>query len=327
MIGEQIESRPSFPVGALIFFLIAVALMVLALVVQNIHPAVGAVLPLCITSALLWNRTPPFAGVFTEEALEVSYPGTATIPYDSLQGLWGKGRSSDPTKPGRRSFAISIAHADGTLEIPARLNVPSDDVYLFLYERFPPEGARGVSPLLQEYLEEQEKAFGPERVFCYRARAHMGRTSTYRRARAVSLAFVAAGVLWCVMPAFLPKGQGIGWLVAGITVVIFGLLFFVAFLAESRRSVGGGRIKNWRKSSLVISPVGLALVQGDVKGEMRWDELRDLKMRSVHKSFEFHSTDFFPGITLVFEGATVTIADIYDQPQRIIFERIRAYWK
>jgi len=101
-------------------------------------------------------------------------------------------------------------------------------------------------------------------------------------------------------------------------------LFFFAFLAGSRR---GGRVKNWRKSSLVISPMGLALVQGDIKGEMRWDELRDVQYKSRPGSFSMDVNTAMPGVLLKFEGASITIADIYDQPLRIIYERIRRYWR
>jgi hypothetical protein len=113
------------------------------------------------------------------------------------------------------------------------------------------------------------------------------------------------------------------WLGFGILLAfLFGL--FAAGLAVERR---GQRIKNWRQSGLVISPAGLALIQGDMRGEMHWGELRKLDLRAKPRSFQLEAHTPRTGIQLVFEGATVVIADIFDRPLPVIFERIRAYWQ
>ena len=62
-------------------------------------------------------------------------------------------------------------------------------------------------------------------------------------------------------------------------LAIFGGLFALLFWLIARQ-VSGANIKGWTKASLVISPLGLALVQGDMKGEMHWDELESLKSAS-----------------------------------------------
>ncbi len=323
MIGQQIESRPRFPVGATLFFLVALALVVAGLLVPkgSVHYFVGAALPLFIALFLLLTREPAFAAEFTREGIEVHNPPTL-IPYDSIEGLWGRGRSSDPDKPGPRSFQINVAHEEGVLRIPARLNVSSDDVYLFLYDQFPPEGSRGTIPLLAEHLEEQERTFGQERVWCYRGRHHVGIGTKYPRAIAVCWALVAAAVVW-IGAAIALKNEA--WGGCGGLLLLFGLLFLLAFVAEGRR--GARPVKNAREAGLVISPVGLALVQGDLKGEMRWDELRDVQYRSRPASFSMDAHTGRPGIILKFPGADIVIADIYDQPLRVIYERIRGYWK
>jgi hypothetical protein len=323
MTGKLIESRPGFPVAGMIFFLFAAALVVIGIVKGTGHPAIGAILPFLIGVALFVTGPRSFQAEFLEDGMQVHIPTAIFISYDHLEGLWGRGRSSDPTRHGPYSFAMQVIHKDGVLQIPARLNVPSDDVYLFLYEHFPPEGSRGVSRELEDYLAQKEADFGQERVFAYRARSHQGQAMGHTRAAWVSFAVLLTGIVW------IPIGIGVkteAWWACGILLILFGFLFMVAFLASGKRITRG--IKNWRKASLVISPVGMALVQGDVKGEMKWDELRDVQLKSRPGSFQF-TTDAnpYPGIILKFEGANVRIADIYDQPLRIIFERIRAYWK
>jgi hypothetical protein len=322
MIGERVESRPQFPVLGTIFFLMALGLFVVAVALNNGHYALGAVLPLTMSLALFCLWSPRFVAHFTPEGLEVEKPETF-IPYDTLQGIKGKGRSSDPRKPGRYSFAIQVIHDNGVLEIPAKLNVPSEDVFLFLWEQFPPEGSRGVPRILREHLAEQEKTFGADRVWGYRARSHLGTWKTHRRATGVFFAVFVTGIIWAAIgfPLGFPAWGGFG-----IMLAFFGFIFFIALLA-SNKARAGGRVKNWRNAGLVISPVGLALVQGDLKGEMRWDELRDLQYRSRPQAFSFNAETGMPGILLKFEGASIIIADIYDQPLRVIFERIQAYWK
>ena len=80
-------------------------------------------------------------------------------------------------------------------------------------------------------------------------------------------------------------------------------------------------------SSLVLSPVGLALVQGDLQGELRWEQLRDVQLVSKPRFFQMGQENVRTGIWLRVEGAQIVIADIYDRPLPIIFERIKAYWR
>jgi hypothetical protein len=90
-------------------------------------------------------------------------------------------------------------------------------------------------------------------------------------------------------------------------------------------ATGGPRIRNWRESGLVICPEGLALVRGDMRGELRWDELRDVCYRQ--KPGFFSPGSQLKGIHLVVAGATITIADLYDRPLDVIHERLLAGWK
>jgi hypothetical protein len=121
-------------------------------------------------------------------------------------------------------------------------------------------------------------------------------------------------------------GEFMGWLAGGIVSVFLGGWF--ALLAWL---LGNGKprsIKRWRQASLVISPQGLALVQGDMQGELRWDEVRDVRIRRRDRSsFELSSGTAGPGILLRVEGATVSIADLYDRPLVIIHQNILQYWR
>jgi len=88
-----------------------------------------------------------------------------------------------------------------------------------------------------------------------------------------------------------------------------------------------GRIRNWHQASLVICPVGLAMVQGDMEGELRWNEVLNVELRSRAQGFHLTSETTRPGIVLSVEGARIVIADIYDRPLQDVYENILHYWR
>src|SRR5262249_13908744 len=147
MIEQAIEARRPFPKGAIVLFAVAMVLAALAVVFGTVHWAVAAVFPMMWGITLWLFREPAFSAQFTQTALEIS-DSHLSIPYQKLQGLWAKGRTGNPTRPGPRFFPMQIAHEEGVLYIPAHLNVPSEEVYQFLYSRFGPSGSRDVNPQL-----------------------------------------------------------------------------------------------------------------------------------------------------------------------------------
>jgi hypothetical protein len=98
----------------------------------------------------------------------------------------------------------------------------------------------------------------------------------------------------------------------------------VGFLGQ--RHVNSG-IRRRDQASLVISPSGLAMPQGDMKGRMYWGELRDSRLSRGIESFRFGGASGPAGIHLIVEGAEILVADIYDRPLPLIYGRIRRYWQ
>src|SRR5579884_2343303 len=132
MVGTTIESRPSRSWGAIAGFAVTVGMLLLALVTREWGFGVAALLPLFIAIALLLAQPPAFAAEFTEEALLITQPRLIEIPYTSLEGLKARRRDPDPALVGPCAYPMLVIHQSGIEEIPARLNVPSDDVYRFL---------------------------------------------------------------------------------------------------------------------------------------------------------------------------------------------------
>src|SRR5262249_15825089 len=165
MIGQTLVARRPFPWGATLSLLLGLALASGSLALGQWHGAVGAILPVAVGGFLWRGRPPAWEAYCTEDGLPVLEP-PASVPYGTIEGLWAKGRSG--------SFPIQVAHAGGILWIPARLDVPSAEVYRFLLGRFSAGGGRDVHPRLRHYLHQQEQTFGPDRVWSFRARHHPG---------------------------------------------------------------------------------------------------------------------------------------------------------
>ena len=322
MIGTSVEGPASFPFGAVLFGMTGLGLVGVAIFTAAVHYAIGALLPF-VLALLLWKaRRPAFSAQFTEKAIETSCPHLV-LPYENLQGLAIKLRSQLPNRETPQFFPLQVFHAMGVLEIPSRLNVPSIEIYDFLRHRIPPGHAPEINLTLSDYLQRQEGMFGKDRVWSYGARQRLSRTQTNRQPRAVCLAMFLTGIVWMIVAA---AGNGFfGWFVAGVLLVVFGGPFYLLFLLPP--ALPGGRIRNWHQASLVICPVGLAMVQGDMEGELRWNEVLNVELRSRAQGFHLTSETTRPGIVLSVEGARIVIADIYDRPLQDVYENILHYWR
>ena len=322
MIGQTIESRPRLPLGAIFWLLVALLLDVFAVVQDNADVAIGSVFP-WLVAVLFWRlRERSFTARFTETALEVQEP-PLQVRYADLQGLLAPRRPANPFKAGPRSYLIQVIHSSGVLRIPARLNVPSDEVFSFLYRQFPPSGSRAVPNALADFLRHQERRFGPEQVWTYRARPFLGRSKRHPRLMAFFLALLLSAPFWIAW-GIIQKQEG--WIGCGSSGLFFGGLVSLLFWLEGRHNFSG--VGKWQKAGLVVAPDGLALVQGDLVGELRWDEVRSVNLGKASSAFQFTaSTQPLRGIVLKVEGAVIVIADVYDRPLSLIYQNIRHYWK
>lgn len=322
MIGQTIESRPGLPLGAIFWLLLALLLDVLAVVQQNVHVAVVSLLP-WLVAVLFWRmRDRIFTARFTETALEMDEP-PLEVRYADLQGLLAPRRPDNPFKAGPRAYLIQVIHASGVLLIPARLSVPADEVFSFLYRQFSPSGSRDVPSNLADFLRDEERRFGPEQVWTYRGRAHLGRSKRRLRLVAFFLALTLAAVVWLVW-GIIQNHEG--WIVGGSIFAFFGVLFSLIVWLMGGQNFSG--VRKWRQAGLVVAPDGLALAQGDLVGELRWDEVLDVKLGKSAASFQFASSSQpLRGIVLKVEGAVIVIADVYDRPLALIYQNIRHYWQ
>jgi hypothetical protein len=315
MIGQRIESRPRFPYVAVFMLAVAGLCVVIDPAGNSLHLLIFAALPGAIGLALLIIRERGFEAEITKDGLEIGTP-SLSLPYSAIEELLM------PGKPGRARAEIQVFHATGVVRIPPRLNVRSDKLFDFLLSQLLPNDVRDLPSLLADYHDEQEQRFGPEHVFSYKARQHKAKAS-----RNATLAIGAAGALvgaaWIAIGAILQK-DFTAWCGAGFLTFLLSLLvIMIAHFGGQAPNVG--KLKN---SALVICPLGLALIQGDMRGELRWDELRDIRYRTKSPFVDFQLSGYqLRGIDLKVAGATITIADVYNRPLGMIHKRLMAYWQ
>jgi hypothetical protein len=78
---------------------------------------------------------------------------------------------------------------------------------------------------------------------------------------------------------------------------------------------------------VIVTPLGLALKQGDLQGEVRWDEIRDVKLIAKARGLVLSSQDASRAVVIKVAGATVRLVDIFDQSLELMNDRIAAYWR
>ena len=121
------------------------------------------------------------------------------------------------------------------------------------------------------------------------------------------------------------------WLGVGIGIIAVGAMSGLALYSWQRPSER--RLREFLNAELIISPTGIALWQGNLEGQLHWEELQDVvwKRRSRSSTFARFTVGadgvLGGGVCLLFAGARVCIPDIYDRPLPLIHKLIRHYWK
>jgi hypothetical protein len=301
MIGQFLEARRSHPVGAILFLLIAAACVAASYATRESGWGIFGILPALLGGALLVTRPKPFRAQLTEEGLSFE-PGGNTISYQEISRLWHDSTTN----------SIYVFHQTGNFHVPECIGISTRELLAFLKVKQAPGTMPDVHPSLGDYLRSHASTFGIDRLWIHNARPSAAGN------RRTSNAILAA--LWLTVAAWIIAAIATkepGWAGGAVFVVLFAL---VTWYVRQIRSTPHYGIKNWRDSSVVIGPAGLALVQGDLKGELRWAELRGLKLKD-------RGAARFRRIEMRVEGAQIQVKDIYDSTLSDIHQQIEQYWK
>ncbi len=312
LVGKTLSSARSI-IMPLVFGAVSLLLLGVGAATANSGPIYSALFPAALALMFLLFQPPRFICRITAVGLEFVRPRLA-LAYEDIQQVFAPARNTSS-----ESFPTYIFHALDFLTIPGRLNISSSEIYHFLSSQpMSLTADRSVPPVLASYLRLQESLFGPENVWVYRARPSLGRRGTSRRTVAIGLALFLTGIVWANL-------RHVGWAAPGILFVVLGVLVTcLAWLIGLTHK--NPRVKKWRNACLVISPGGIALVQGPLKGELKWQEVRTLVMRKKTAFSLAGGQDNGPGLVLTVEGATILVADIYHRPLEHIHNLARRFW-
>lgn len=317
MIGTRVSGRPagSWPIG--LWLLVGIPLLLL--IPRDARFGLYACLPLAWAIGLWLTRGHRIDVEFSEQGLILHHP-RLVVPYHSLEIVRIGGGSPRPDSPRLRPGPVSIIHAQGALELPVDRYVSSLDVYRFLWEHISVSGSRQVHMKLAEFLQHQEALFGPHLVHCYEARRTLGPPSSRRRVVVLCILTLVVGIIWMLGGSRANADDPM--LVWGILLFSVGMVGTVVASVTRRSRIAG--IPNWQQSSLIVSPGGLALVQGLLTGTMRWDELQSIDDLSPGSG---RGGGFASGIRLRVPGTAIILPDIYDRPLPVIYDAIQQYWR
>jgi hypothetical protein len=285
----------------------------LAIVDRNLHLALVAAMPTAWGIALFCRRALRFRCKFDDDGLRTAHP-KQFIPYTALEEVYA------PDRHGSR-FPITIIHERAYFELPAKLDVSSEDVYRFLARRavgrpLDPK----TPPILENYLRHQQKLSDPADLLVYRAR---GPWATKPRSCTGLLILLAVFLLG---PVYLTVGLRSRayepWIAFGILGMFFGGVGVGGF--AMRGWLERSRSRAWSGAGLVLAPGGFAMVHGKLKGELTWDQLKTVSLNK-RRPFLASGEDARAGLLLTVPGANIVIQDIFHRPLRHLYDRLTDY--
>jgi hypothetical protein len=324
-----IESIQQFSLGAAIFALIGITLLAAGIVAHNIHLVLLSLLPWMLATGMYFSRPSGFRGELTETGL-IAGDSTREIAFENIHALTLAGKPQDPDDERLKAGPLIVIHKHGILEIPANSIPPVQDLYRALLTCVPNSGSRIAHVDLFPHMHNEEELFGADRVHTFNVRATLGRKPSKRRSKISACLTMLCGLIWILIAALAASGKHQNdltpWIISGFIIMMVGLLFFLILVSRDRYPIAWN--EKLRSSCLIASPSGIALIQGDLKGLLRWEELQNV---SIVKRPQFLAVSAkyqnLGNLQLTISGAEIQIFDIYDRPLPLIKKVICRYWK
>jgi hypothetical protein len=304
MIGEHIHGRDGNRKVWLFWAVVVVPFVVCNFAMRHDDLLLLALAPAGVAIVTGIMRRPALEAVFEEDGIHVLVPEEQFVPYRDIQALC---RGDN----GYHHFPIVVTHAAGILRIPADVDVSSDEIYHFLNRQLPEVESICPPPALSNYNQSHQREFGMERVFGYRILPDAERPRSWRGV-IICGALLITSFVWMIV-GFENKTNYESWGGAGAVLFLGALLGALICLIVSGSSAARGPTTD---GGLIISPLGIALQQDQLCGQMRWDEIKQIERRHAPEE-----------IRISFEGGRVRIKDYLNQPLRDVYQRLLDYWE
>lgn len=295
-IEAMVERRP--PIGAILLLVVAAGCIVLGVAV-SIHFLVVAALPLS-TGLCLLVRKKPLAVRFEEDGFRLNrWPHY--VAYQDLRGIYTSGCVKD-------KVGVHLRLDFRWLRLPSNLSIPGQEIADFLRAESGLAASMGRPPRdLESYRDLQRGLFDAEVVDAYQSRPAAASVRGSTRPALFWLGCLPAAMFWMAVSQAFKEHT---WLQVGIMVFIIAALLALACWLASRVNIS---VNNRAAAGMVTSPGGMALVQGPLKGELKWREVQDLKLSRR-------------GVAIHVAGAQIAVLDIYEDAASVLFQRMRRLW-
>jgi len=312
MVGQTIDSRSPFPLAAIVLLLGAAALAACALITSNPHILIAAILPL-IVGVCAWCGRPGNLVLTIENDGLQSFGTAKKLYYSDMTEVAIGGGQFDANFAKLPALPIEIHHLGGCLVVPPQMNVPLTDFYRFLVSRVPARPPRPIPEALADYVNEQTLKFGADKVHVIHTRRSLSERWRRRRSAWICAGIILTGLIWAVLSigvlVMAPRrDEFTGWLVGGVMLGMVGALVYFATGSKHARPshLQAARFPN---SCLVLSPAGLAMVQGDLKGAMPWREITGVST----KMSQWLRPSRVAGLQIRVRGSEIIAFDIYER--------------
>lgn len=314
MIGKSIEGKGKVGFWGFVFPVLGLGLLVAGLVQWQYGLFVAAVVPFVLAITLWLTREKPLCFEFTSEGLEVSNP-LGAIPFSDIQRLRVIGNFTS------KQFLIEVTHSFGKLIIPSRTNANQRQLFQFLAQKAGLSLGLPLPQGLLDYQSAQAAKFGTEKVFCCQISKALIQQRRNRRALLFFLALALGGAILTF--AGMQKEVDLGN--AAYQLRLWGVIF-VAVGGVVGAFLGIGltlpTIKIPENSGLVISPLGFALIDGPLRGELKWGEIKGLALKGASGLARGPQR-----IDIVVAGAMISLKDVYHHSIQDIYHHMLQLWK
>ncbi len=279
-------------------------------------------LPLALGGAIAALRPAPiFQLELRPEGLHFQ-PGDLLLPYGTIVAVTGLRKANNSA--GLKPFPIDVCGEHSGLRIPAHPDVPARELEAFLISRASPFINPPEDRDVAQFYDEECAKYGPDRVALHHGRTHLIKTVVTRHFRFFALGWVIGAVIAIGLALNLYAKDNSVSGVAILMMVVGIVLFLVSLLGDT--TLGLKRQAGLAASSLVISPSGLALCQGKLKGKLRWDEVKNITLKRAAATASTGSlsngTIGRQSLHLQVPGAAIILTEVYDRSLTLIKQTI-----
>ena len=301
--------------------LLFVVLVAMSVITGVAHWVIAGFLPLAVALVTSTCGAKAFSADLTSSGLSI-HGAPNEIPYENMTSVL-----IDPSLRDRRCSSpwLLVVHTGGRVWIPSPLNVPTEMVLETLKAHGVPDPPPpAIAEALQPYVAEQRFAFGDDRVHVFGRRRATAPDYDRRCLTGWTIACFGLSAAWMAAATTHPPGGDLSvWWGPCVLSFFAGLLLFL-ILFVTRRS-GRRAVDRYRDATLVVSPGGFAMAQGDLQGKLPWEGILDVFYLRKPRSGQLAARGRH--IIVAVPGSSILVLDIYDHDLEQIAALMQRYWK